>query len=108
VLARAAGLVLLCNAIPIVGAGCTWLLIVQRSTDQCVDCHVFDGLFLILIVGTVAVSLAVGLLLVGILVIARVRRTRLIGLVGGATGLLLSGCTVLQLVSSLVEWAVRL
>jgi hypothetical protein len=57
------------------------------------ECGAFDGVFLVLIVGTVAVSLAVGLLLV----VARVRRPRLIGLVGGAPGLLLSAFTVLQL-----------
>jgi hypothetical protein len=98
VLARAAGLVLLCNAIPIAGAAYAWLLVGQRSTHQCVDCHAFDGL-LLLIVGTVAASLAVGLLLVGILVLARVRRTRLVGLVGGATGVLLSAYTIVLVVS---------
>jgi hypothetical protein len=96
------GLVLLCNLIPVAGAGYTWLLVEQRSTLQCVDCHAFDGLLLVLIVSTVAISLAVGLLLAGILVLARVRRVRLIGLIGGATGLLLSAYTVLQLVTWLL------
>jgi hypothetical protein len=102
ILARATGLVLLCHAIPIAGAGYTWLLIEQRSTHQCVDCHAFDGLFLVLIVGTVAVSLAVGLLLAGILVLARLRRPLLIGLVSGATGLLLTAYTVLELMNWLL------
>jgi len=97
VLARAAGLVLLCNVIPLAGAGYTWLVIRHPSRHECTECGAFDGVFLVLIVGTVAVSLAVGLLLVGALVVAWVRRPRLIGLVGGAPGLLLSAFAVLQL-----------
>ena len=96
-LARAAGLVLLCNVIPLAGAGYTWLVIRHPSRHECTECGAFDGVFLVLIVGTVAVSLAVGLLLVGALVVAWVRRSRLIGLVGGAPGLLLSAFAVLQL-----------
>jgi len=96
VLARGPGLVLLCNVIPVVGAGYTWLMVRSPSRRECMECGAFDGVFLALTLGTVAVSLAVGLLLAGALVVAGVRRPRLIGLVGGASGLLLSAFTVLQ------------
>jgi len=60
----------LCNVIPLAGAGYTRLVIRHPSRHECTECGAFDGVFLVLIVGTVAVSLAVGLLLVGALVVA--------------------------------------
>jgi hypothetical protein len=103
VLIRAAGLVLLCNALPIVFAVWIWVYVAQQRPGECVDCNAFVGLFMVVIVGTVAVSLAFDLLLAGVLVLARMRRPVVVGLIAGATGLLLTAAVVLQLLSWLVD-----
>jgi hypothetical protein len=102
VLIRAAGLVLLCHALPIAVAVWSWLFIELRGPRECVDCDALEGFFLLLVVAMVAVSLAVGQVLTGVLVMARMRRPVVIGLIAGATGLLLTAGIVVQLLSWLV------
>jgi hypothetical protein len=104
VLLRAAGIVLLCHAVPATGVGIVWLGLNHRAyAASCTECGAFDGILTIAITILVAGSLGVGLILALILVAARMRRPVRAGLIAGATGIVLTAGTLVVAVASLVN-----
>ena len=98
---RAAAIVLLCHVIPATAIGAWGLYTGLRDRQpSCTECGAFDGLLALGVTVVVGGSIGVGLLLAMILVAAGMRRPLRVGLIAGATGILLS----LASIASLVEW----
>jgi hypothetical protein len=104
VLLRAAGIVLLCHAVPAAGVGIVWLGPFPHDyAANCTECGAFDGIIAIALTALVAGSLGIGLILAAILVAARMRNPVRVGLVAGVTGIFLTIGALDAAVTSLVN-----